>query len=290
MKHRFLFAWLLAAASAAASLPRADLDGNGRVDLADYAILQAELDAPRPTPTPSPTPEPMRQLIEHLGPADSCAYDIRSAGRTLELLEIRSNQHGVMADDVWAAARNLTIRDCWIRSVGYGVYSEIPGLRIVGGRIDAARRAPLRIAGGTDIVIEGLTIGPAEIDAETGIMAAVSVRVHDAQRVIFRDCKFYATNPWGCDVAEQDPNVGTTVGHVLFERCQFYAVPQTRCAVRVRGPDVTVRECEGFNFSPAAEGFVVVERANIDPARCVVERCKVDANIPIVRRKWDDTK
>lgn len=262
--------------------PRADVNQDGCVDAAD--VLEVRRPGNWGECVSTPPPEPMRRLVAYTGTdPDACVFDVRQKDQLLAELDIQSSAHAIMAVGLWNPA-GLTARDCSITSIGYGVYSEADGLKILRCEINAKYRDPLRIAGGTGIVVEDTTFALP--------LADVAVRIHgSASNITFRRCTFYCYS-WGVDIGEQYRGAGGCVRNVTFEDCTFIASPHTIHAVRIRGQNVRLVRCKGIGFNKAQSGatFATVEKHSCDPTGVVLEGCSVDGNKPLLKGRWADTE
>jgi hypothetical protein len=265
---------------------RADVNQDGLVNGADILAIRSpdNWNKPvRPTDVPQPPPAERQRIVYAGTDQDACALDVRASNRLVQSADITSTSHGVMNSAAWKTA-GLTLRDCLIETIGYGIYSECEGLSILGSRIHAQLRDPIRIAGGRSILVQDCQIDP--------VSAAVAVRVHDnARDVMFHRVKFRNANPWCADLGEQYRGAGGVVNNVIFVDCEFQACPQTVMAVRVRAQNVVVRNCRGIGFDKALPGAVLVsvERHSCDPIGCRIEGCSIDGNKQLVGQRWSDT-
>lgn len=262
--------------------PRADVNGDGCVNAADLLAVRAPGNWGECVATP--TPEPMRRLVAYTGTdPDACVFDVRQKGQLFAELDIQSSAHAIMAAGIWNPA-GLTARDCSIMSIGYGIYSEADRLSILQCEINAKYRDPLRIAGGTGVLVEDTTFALP--------LADVAVRIHgSASDITFRRCMFNCYS-WGVDIGEQYGGAGGCVRNVSFEDCIFIASPHTMHAVRIRGQNVRLIRCIGKGFDKAQPGatFATVEKHSCEPVGAKLIGCSVDGGKALLKSKWTDTE
>lgn len=273
-----------------AANPRADVNQDGVVDVADLMAIRAPENWQRKVRPPD-QPEPDLVLRYEGTNQDGCALDVRTSKIVLANAAVRSTAHGIVASRIWQP-HGLTLSQCDIETEGYGLYSEASALTVRDTVIAARRRDPIRIAGGEGLRFERVAVKPTE--------SAAAWRIHGdprdgaanaVRRVLILGCSIEGCWPWGIDLGEQYRGAGGIVDDVIIEDCVFHATPNTRYGIRIRARRVTVRDCAGVGFDKAAEGaaLVQIERHNIDPTGCVIEGCTCDGGRPVVGNRWSDT-
>jgi hypothetical protein len=269
-------------AEAAPLNPRADVNQDGCVDANDLL----EVRRPGNWGECVATPPPARKVVSYSGPAKSTAYDITYGGRVLENLDIRSNQRAIVADVFWAkrGAYGLTIRDCTIESVDYGLYTGFSGVTVQRTTIRTTGGSIVRVTDGVGVLFEDCTF--------TSGAADTAVRVCNGRDITFRRCKFIGCRPYGLDIREQYRGEGGCPRDVLLEDCEFIASADTIHAVRIAGQGVRLVRCRGLGFDKALSGatFATVEKHSCDPTGAVLGGCSVDGGKPLLKSKWTDTE
>lgn len=259
--------------------PRADVNGDGIVNAADILEIRRPGNWGLPTKAPEP---PAGTLYRYDGTDPwAAAIDVRGDMEVIGA-DIISTAYGIVA---WAPqTARLRVEGCKFETEGYGLFTRTNNLVVRDSEFYARNRDPIRIAGGTNLLFEGIYIG--------GTLSAASWRIHgDTRDVTIRSAQIYATNPWALDLGEEYRGAGGVVRNVLIENVDIYATAATRMGMRIRAQNVTLRNVRGHGFdrTDPGVGLFQFEKHSCEPTGCRVENCTVDDGRKVVVTPWVDT-